>query len=134
MATSAVGPGFLNNTTVFTQKLLASFGFVILFSVVLDIFAQLNIWRVITVSGKPAQDLANENLKGSGHFLAILIGIGGLAFNIGNIAGAELGLNVLTGWDINLCVVISAFIAVGIFLLKKSEMHSIISRRSSVLC
>ena len=29
MATSAIGPGFLTQTTVFTQQLLASFGFVI---------------------------------------------------------------------------------------------------------
>lgn len=119
MATSAVGPGFLNNTTVFTQKLLASFGFVILLSVILDIFAQLNIWRIVTVSGKRAQDLANETFKGSGHLLAILIGIGGLAFNIGNVAGAGLGLNVLTGWNLNLCVIISAIVGIGIFLFKE---------------
>ena len=66
MATSAIGPGFLTQTTVFTKELLASFGFVILLSVVLDIFAQLNIWRVLTVSGKRAQDVANETIYGSG--------------------------------------------------------------------
>ena len=120
MATSAVGPGFLNNTTVFTQKLLASFGFVILLSIVLDIFAQLNIWRVITISGKRAQDVANQTFAGSGYLLAILIGLGGLAFNIGNIAGCGLGLNVLTGWDLSLCVIISAIFAIGIFLFKEA--------------
>lgn len=120
MATSAVGPGFLNNTTVFTQKLLASFGFVILLSIVLDIFAQLNIWRIITISGKRAQDVANETFRGSGYLLAILIGLGGLAFNIGNIAGCGLGLNVLTGWDLSLCVIISAIFAIGIFLFKEA--------------
>ncbi len=120
MATSAVGPGFLNNTTVFTQKLLASFGFVILLSIILDIFAQLNIWRIITISGKRAQDVANETFTGSGHFLAVLIGLGGLAFNIGNVAGAGLGLNVLTGWNLELCVVISAIIGIGIFVFKEA--------------
>lgn len=120
MATSAVGPGFLNNTTVFTQKLLASFGFVILLSIILDIFAQLNIWRVITISGKRAQDVANETFTGSGYLLAILIGLGGLAFNIGNIAGCGLGLNVLTGWDLRICVIISAVFAIGIFLFKEA--------------
>jgi Mn2+/Fe2+ NRAMP family transporter len=85
----------------------------------LDIFAQLNIWRIITVSGKRAQDVANETFAGSGHFLAILIGLGGLAFNIGNIAGAGLGLNVLTGWDLQLCVLISAIIGIGIFVFKE---------------
>lgn len=120
MATSAVGPGFLNNTTVFTEQLLASFGFVILLSVVLDIFAQLNIWRIVTVSEKRAQDIANQTFKGSGYFLAFLISLGGLAFNIGNIAGAGLGLNVLFGWDLSFCVIISAIIAIGIFLFKEA--------------
>lgn len=52
MATSAVGPGFLTQTTVFTQALAASFGFVILLSIVLDIGVQLNVWRIIAVSEK----------------------------------------------------------------------------------
>lgn len=120
MATSAVGPGFLNNTTVFTAELFASFGFVILLSVILDIFAQLNIWRIITVSEKRAQDVANQTFKGSGYFLAFLISLGGLAFNIGNIAGAGLGLNVLFGWNLSFCVIISAIIAIGIFLFKEA--------------
>ena len=33
MATSAIGPGFLTQTAVFTNSLLASFGFVILISI-----------------------------------------------------------------------------------------------------
>src|SRR5829696_6098992 len=97
MATSAVGPGFLTQTTVFTKQLLASFGFVILLSVVLDIAVQLNIWRVLTVSGLRGQDVANLTLPGSGYVLAVLVFLGGLVFNIGNIAGCGLGLNVLFG-------------------------------------
>ncbi len=120
MATSAVGPGFLTQTTVFTKQLLASFGFVILISVVLDIFAQLNIWRVLTVTGKRAQDLANETISGSGYLLAVLIGIGGLVFNIGNIAGSGLGLNVLFDTPVWLGAIVSAGIAIGIFLFKEA--------------
>jgi Mn2+/Fe2+ NRAMP family transporter len=120
MATSAVGPGFLNNTSKFTKDLAASFGFVILLSVILDIFAQLNIWRVITVSEKRAQDVANETFEGSGYFLAFLIALGGLAFNIGNIGGAGLGLNVLFGIDIKVCAVIAAVLSIGIFLFKEA--------------
>ncbi len=119
MATSAVGPGFLTQTTVFTKQLAASFGFVILLSVVLDIFAQLNIWRVLTVSGKRAQDVANETVFGSGYVLAVLIAFGGLAFNIGNIAGAGLGLNVLFGIDVRIGAAISAVIGITIFLFKE---------------
>lgn len=52
MATSAIGPGFLTQTASFTSTLLASFGFVILISIILDIGAQLNIWRVIGVAKK----------------------------------------------------------------------------------
>lgn len=88
MATSAIGPGFLTQTTHFTQTLAASFGFVILISIIIDIGAQMNIWRIMAVAEKRAQDIANEVLPGLGYFLAALIVAGGLAFNIGNIAGA----------------------------------------------
>ena len=92
MATSAIGPGFLNNTSAFTQQLLTSFGFVILISILIDIGAQLNIWRIITVSENRAQDLSNKLFPGLGLFLAALVAFGGLAFNVGNIAGCGLGL------------------------------------------
>lgn len=131
MATSAVGPGFLNNTSKFTKDLAASFGFVILLSVVLDIFAQLNIWRIITVSERRAQDVANETISGSGYVLAFLVALGGLAFNIGNVGGAGLGLNVLLGLDIKICAVISAIIGIGIFLFK--EAGKVLDRFAKIL-
>lgn len=120
MATSAIGPGFLTQTTVFTGQLFASFGFVILLSILLDIAAQLNIWRVVAVSNKRAQDLANDLFPGLGYVLAVLIVIGGLAFNIGNVAGAGLGLKVLFGLDVKIGAIISAIIAIGIFLSKEA--------------
>ena len=120
MATSAVGPGFLTQTTVFTKQLLASFGFVILLSVILDIFAQLNIWRIVAVSEKRAQDIANETIYGSGYLLAFLIALGGLAFNVGNIAGCGLGLNVLFGVDVKIGAVMAAVLGIGIFLIKEA--------------
>ena len=94
MATSAIGPGFLTQTTTFTAKLLASFGFAILISIIVDIIAQLNIWRILTVTNKRAQDIANELLPGWGTFLSVLIITGGLGFNFGIIAGCGLGLYV----------------------------------------
>ena len=120
MATSAVGPGFLTQTADFTAKFAASFGFVILLSIILDIFAQLNVWRVLTVSGKRAQDVANETIFGSGYVLAALVALGGLAFNIGNIAGAGLGLNVLFDLRIEYGVIISAVIGIAIFTVKEA--------------
>lgn len=120
MATSAIGPGFLTQTATFTQSLLASFGFVILLSILLDIGAQLNIWRIVAVSEKKAQDIANTVLPGAGYFLAILIVMGGLAFNIGNVGGAGLGLNILTGVSPEIGAAISGAIAVVIFLFKEA--------------
>lgn len=120
MATSAIGPGFLTQTTVFTETLLASFGFVILISVLIDIGAQTNIWRIIAVSGKRAQDIANDVLPGLGYFLAFLVALGGLAFNIGNIAGAGLGVNVLFGLSAKTGAIISCVLAIGIFVVKEA--------------
>lgn len=120
MATSAIGPGFLTQTTVFTETLLASFGFVILISIIIDIGAQTNIWRIIAISGKRAQDIANDVLPGLGYFLAFLVVIGGLAFNIGNIAGAGLGTNVLFGISPELGAGLSGLLAVGIFMVKEA--------------
>jgi Mn2+/Fe2+ NRAMP family transporter len=120
MATSAVGPGFLTQTTVFTGQLTTSFGFIILISVVIDLCVQFNIWQIITVSGKRAQDLANDLLPGLGYLLAFLIVIGGLAFNIGNVAGAGLGIEAMTGIPVNTGAIASAVMAIAIFLFKEA--------------
>src|SRR5215204_4768890 len=119
MATSAIGPGFLTQTSKFTEELLTSFGFVILISLLLDIGAQLNIWRIITISNLRAQDVANQLLPGLGIALACLVGFGGLVFNIGNMAGCGLGLNALSGIDVKLGAIISCGISLGIFWYKE---------------
>lgn len=120
MATSAIGPGFLTQTATFTQSLLASFGFVILLSILLDIGAQLNIWRIVAVSEKRAQDIANAVFPGAGYFLALLIVMGGLAFNIGNVGGAGLGMNILFGLSPEMGAVISGAVAIGVFLFREA--------------
>ncbi|MEC1634900.1 divalent metal cation transporter [Bacillus mojavensis] len=120
MATSAIGPGFLTQTATFTNTLAASFGFVILISIILDIFAQTNVWRIIAVSGKRGQEIANMVFPGLGYFIAILVVLGGLAFNIGNIGGAGLGLQVLFGITPETGALISAVIAILIFVIKEA--------------
>lgn len=120
MATSAIGPGFLTQTASFTGTLLASFGFVILISIVLDIGAQLNIWRIIGISGKRGQDVANMVLPGLGYFVAFLVAFGGFVFNMGNVAGAGLGLSTIFGIDVVSASLISAIVAIGIFMFKKA--------------
>jgi Mn2+/Fe2+ NRAMP family transporter len=120
MATSAIGPGFLTQTTVFTVELAASFGFVILLSILLDIGVQANIWRIIAVSERRAQDIANAVLPGLGYVLAAFVLLGGLAFNIGNIGGAGLGFNVLFGMSPKTGAIVSAIIAIAIFLVREA--------------
>lgn len=120
MATSAIGPGFITQTTTFTDQLKAAFAFAVVVSILFDIAIQLNVWRVVGVSGRRAQDLANSVLRGSGYLLAALDVLGGLVFNIGNIAGTSLGLNAIFGLDVRLGGSISAGVAVGIFLVRKA--------------
>ncbi|SHJ07775.1 NRAMP family divalent metal transporter [Lutispora thermophila] len=120
MATSAIGPGFLTQTAVFTEQLKADFGFVILTSVILSLIAQLNVWRVIGVSGMKGQEIANTILPGLGYFIAFLVALGGLAFNIGNVGGAAMGLEVLLGLDLKIGAIISAVLAICIFLYKEA--------------
>jgi Mn2+/Fe2+ NRAMP family transporter len=118
MATSAIGPGFITQTTVFTVQLGAAFAFAILLSILVDIAVQLNVWRVIGISGMRAQELGNKVLPGVGWFLAGLVFLGGLVFNIGNIAGTGLGVNAMMGLDPKIGGAISAGIAILIFLSK----------------
>ncbi|MCQ1530625.1 divalent metal cation transporter [Lutispora thermophila] len=120
MATSAIGPGFLTQTAVFTEQLRADFGFVVLTSIILSFIAQINVWRVIGISGMRGQDIANTVLPGLGYFIAFLVALGGLAFNIGNVGGAAMGLEVVLGLDLKIGAAISAAIAITIFLSKEA--------------
>ena len=120
MATSAIGPGFLTQTSLFTQQVLSSFGFVILITILIDIVVQINIWRIVAVSATRAQDLANKVIPGLGFFLAALIAIGGLVFNIGNIAGCGLGFEVITGLSPKIGAGISCLVALGIFWFREA--------------
>lgn len=120
MATSAIGPGFITQTATFTATMGAAFAFGILASVLIDFAIQLNVWRIVTLAGKRASDLANAAIPGSGYLLAVLVIVGGLVFNIGNIAGAGLGLNALVGLDVKIGGLISAALAIVIFLLKRA--------------
>ncbi|MBQ7578216.1 MAG: divalent metal cation transporter [Synergistaceae bacterium] len=118
MATSAIGPGFLTQTTVFTQQLIASAAFAILVTIIVTAIVQLNIWRIICVSGLRAQDVANKVVPGLGYFLAFAVALGGLAFNVGNVGGAALGLNTVFEIPNSYGAAISAAVAIFIFLNK----------------
>ncbi|ULJ79688.1 divalent metal cation transporter [Rhizobium sp. C104] len=122
MATSAIGPGFITQTATFTTKLGAAFAFAILAYILIDFVVQLNIWRIVTLTKMRASDLANAALPGSGYLLAILVIVGGLFFNIGNIGGTGLGINAMIGLDPKLGGAISALLSIGIFLSKRAGM------------
>jgi Mn2+/Fe2+ NRAMP family transporter len=120
MATSAIGPGFITQTTAFTAQLAAAFAFAIAVSILFDIAIQLNVWRVIGIAGRRAQDLANGVLPGSGYILAALDVLGGLVFNIGNVAGTALGLDAIFGLDVRVGAAISSAVAIAIFLVRQA--------------
>ena len=120
MATSAIGPGFLVQTAKFTNDVKANFGFVILVSVLLAMIVQLNVWRVLCVSELRGQDVANKLLPGLGYFVAFLVALGGLVFNIGNVGGSALGFNALLGISKMAGYFISGGVAITIFLLKNA--------------
>ena len=120
MATSAIGPGFITQTTAFTVELGAAFAFAIAVSILVDIVLQLNVWRIIGVSGRRAQELGNLVLPGLGYAMAALLLLGGLVFNVGNVSGAGLGTDAMFGLDPRIGGAISALIAIGIFLSKRA--------------
>ncbi len=120
MATSAIGPGFITQTTLFTAQLGAAFAFAILVSILVDIALQLNVWRVIGVSGLRAPELGNRVLPGAGHVLTFCVVVGGFVFNVGNVAGCGLGLNALAGLDPRWGGAVSALVAIGVFLSRRA--------------
>ena len=121
MATSAIGPGFMTQTAVFTKDMGATFGFVILASVIMSFVAQLNVWRVLAVSKMRGQDIANKVLPGLGYFIPFLACLGGLAFNIGNVGGAALGFQVLFDLDLKIAALVSGALGVIIFSFKSAS-------------
>lgn len=121
MATSAIGPGFLTQTSKFTSDFQASFGFVILVSIILAAVAQMNIWRVLCVTGLRGQEVANKVLPGLGYLVAFMVVLGGLVFNIGNVGGGALGFNTLLGIPTKVGYVLAGAAAILVFLSKSAK-------------
>ena len=121
MATSAIGPGFLTQTSKFTATYGSNLIAVILLVICMDIIAQMNIWSVVSVSGMRAQDVANKVLPGLGYVVAVLVAIGGLAFNIGNVGGVALGMNAMFGLNERLGAIIAGCLGILIFVNKNAK-------------
>ena len=120
MGTSAIGPGFLTQTALFTGQLQGSFGFVILSSIILAAIVQLNVWRVLCVTGLRGQDISNKVFYGFGYVIAFIVVLGGLVFNIGNVGGAALGFNTLANMPLKHAYFLSGGLAIIVFLLKNA--------------
>lgn len=120
MSTAAIGPGFLTQTADFTNQIGAAFAFAIVISIIVDIALQLNIWRVIGISGQRAHSLGNLVLPGLGWLMSIFIVIGGLVFNIGNLSGAGLGTDSMFGLEPRIGGAITAVLAIGLFLYRRA--------------
>lgn len=131
MATSSIGPGFMLQTAAFTGQLKADFAFAIVVSVIFSIIAQLNVWTIIAVSKMRGQDISNKVLPGLGYFVAFLIALGGLAFNIGNIGGASMGLNIVFGFDTTVGAALSGIL--GILLFTSKKMGGVLDNTAKIL-
>lgn len=94
---------------------------IILVAILMDVTAQMNIWSIIGVSGMRAQDIANKLLPGLGIFLAIIVAIGGLAFNVGNVGGVALGFNAMIGLPEKVGAVVAGCLGIIIFLNKNAK-------------
>ena len=131
MATSAIGPGFMTQTSKFTAEQGAKLILVILLVICMDIIAQINIWSTICVANKRAQDIANTMLPGLGVFIAILVAIGGLAFNVGNCGGVALGFNAMFGIPEKIGSVIAG--ALGILIFANKSAKTVMDKVSTTL-
>ena len=120
MATAAVGPSFLTQSATFTEELGVTFGFVIIVALLMSVVVQITVWRIIGISGLRGQEIANKVFPGLGYVLIFLIAAGCLIFNIGNVAGCALGLNVIFGLDMKIGTVISIILSVALFLSKEA--------------
>jgi hypothetical protein len=122
MATSAIGPGFITQTTTFTGATGRR--------------VRLRHRRVDPgrhraaterLAGdrrlRPArQELGNLVAPGLGWLMAALLFVGGLVFNIGNVSGAGLGTDAMFGLDPKVGGALSALVAIGIFLSRRAGL------------
>jgi Mn2+/Fe2+ NRAMP family transporter len=90
-------------------------------SIILAAIAQMNIWRVLCVTGLRGQDVANKVLPGLGYLVSFMIVLGGLVFNIGNVGGGALGFNTLLNIPTNVGYVLAGGLAIVVFLLKNAK-------------
>ena len=65
--------------------------------------------------------MANKVVPGLGYFVAFMVALGGLAFNIGNVGGGALGFNTLLGIPQTVGCILTGVIAIAVFLVKNAK-------------
>ena len=121
LAASAVGPGFLIQTTRFSAEGGQPFFYAVLLVTLADIVTKANIWSVVGAAGLTGAQIADRVQKGLGTVLTVAVVIGGLAFNTGNIGGAALGLSAVSGVPERVGVLVCATLAAGVFCFRGAK-------------
>ena len=116
MATTSVGPGFLTQTAVFTNIYKIDMAFPVFISALITFVIVMNLWRIVGVSGMRIQDIANKVAPGIGYIVGILLALGAIAFNFGNVSGAALGINVIAGIDTTWGALITGLLGSTLFI------------------
>ena len=134
MATSAIGPGFLTQTSTFTAQYKSVFALVIVCTILLDVTTQLNIWSVIGVSGMRGQDIATKSFRDSGILSHSWLRLA-VWHSTSEMSEAALGLNVLFGIPTTVGTFIAGIIGILIFLSKdaKTSMDKLTKYLGSIM-
>lgn len=121
MATTSVGPGFLTQTAVFTNIYNIDMAFPVFASMFITFGIVMNLWRIVGVSGLRIQDIANKVAPGMGYVIGILLALGAVAFNFGNVSGSALGMNVLMGLDTTWGAIFTGVIGSLLFIVHNAS-------------
>ena len=76
MGVSAVGPGFLIQTSHYSARFLLPFLGILVLVTGMDLLVKANVWSVLGVSGLRAQEAADRVLPGLGRILSGVIVFG----------------------------------------------------------
>ena len=118
MATSSIGPAFLNNTVSFTQQFMGALLVLIIICVALDVIIHQNVWRTTCHVGKRGQDVANMLFPGFGLIIIVLMTTTGFVANMGNVGGVALSMQVLFNLDNISATLVGGAISLVVFLSK----------------
>ena len=122
MASASIGPLFLLSTAEDTFQFKENLAFIIIMTAIIELGIQMNVWRILTTVNQPANIVIEKIIPKSLPFTSVLILLGGVAFNILNIAGLGIGMSLLFNIDVKLGASIGLLIGILIFLFNKNRI------------